>query len=737
MTATRAGQLVFLVAIVGVFAFILMPKAAAGLTALASWASMALIFVGISTYQPEHRWPWVLLAIRWSTVGGASTVEALHLGNSANLVQGTVLELTRVGSVVAVAALVLYARPRRLLDITTAMTMVVFGFASILALTPSEVAHLSTTKLLDPALKPEVFAALALATWFLFGFLVMRLGPVLPTALARLGLGAWLAIGLVGTVAVVQVMTGSARSVLVSSSYLYAWIMSLTTASAALHPSMAHLRPTSDRVWTPVVQRAAYIGAILVAIPLALLVPQVFDTETQEFACYATLALVMFVSVLRLVTLSQSSGTRSRFMPWSLRELVPTETREIQSLIDEVHVSDLQRAADVLLVTFSLRGLNELRLLVGSSRQVSIEEHWAGELLSQLPSTVRAVRLRSGCIVAMMRCSAARLDKSAAVYELAQAVNADAIRVSDGSIVLDVVVGASELANFDVATVELAIGLAEQRATSLASQPPAVATLEQNDMWHSRLMATSQLRSPETLQSALTILGEPFVDLHTNQQVGTRIVAAYQLDWECEFTGLELRELLAEAGVDGMFYAAVFESSMQWACGHLPPRGLVVLPVSGRALLDDEFVSRALRALANAKFTELEVWFEIPAEDLTSVPNALSERLDFIALQGVKLMVGDFGREHADLAGLATLPLHALALNEKFVATVGLYLRSGVLASNVASMAWDLDYVVVAGGIRYDDQRSELADAACKYAWGPLFGDLRTLVTATRATVVP
>jgi EAL domain-containing protein (putative c-di-GMP-specific phosphodiesterase class I) len=737
MTATRSGQAVFLIAILGVFGFLLAPSAAPALTALACWVSVALIFVGISTYHPAHRWPWILLAVRWSTVGGASTVQALHLGNGANLLQGMVLELTRATSLVAVAALFLYARPRRLLDITTALTIVVFGFASILALTPSEVAHLSATKLLEPTLKPEVFAALALATWFLFGFLVMRLGPVLPTALARLGLGAWLAIGLVGSVAVVHVMTGSARPVLINVSYLYAWIMALTTASAALHPSMAHLRPTSDRVWTPVVQRAAYLGTLLVAVPLVLLVPQVFDTEAQEFACYATLALVMFVSVLRIVALNQSTGARSRFMPWSLRELVPAETREIQGLIDEVLVTDLQRAEDVLLVTFTLRGLNELRLLVGSSRQVGIEEHWAGELLSHLPPTVRAVRLRPGSIVAMMRCAVERKDKAAAVQELARAVKADAVRVSDGSIVLDVVVGASELANFEVATVELAIGLAERQAASLASQPVAVATLDQNEMWHRRLTAASDLRAQETLASALTILGEPFVDLHTNQHVGTRIVAAYQLDWECEYTGTELRELLAESGVEGAFYAAVFESAMQWASAHMAPRALVVLPVSSMALLDDEFVSRALRVLANAKRTELEVWFEIPAGDLTAVNSALSERLDFIALQGVKLMVGDFGREHADLAGLATLPLHALALNEKFVGTVGLYLRSGVLASNVASMAWDLDYVVVAGGIRFDDQRAELADAACKYAWGPLFGDLRTLVAPNRETVAP
>jgi EAL domain-containing protein (putative c-di-GMP-specific phosphodiesterase class I) len=732
MTATRSGQIVFVIAIVGVLGFLIAPNAAPALAAIACWVSVALIAVGISTYRPAHKWPWILLAVRWAVVGLASTLQAAHLSIDTNFAQDVLLELTRIASLVSVAALFLYARPRRLLDVTTALTIVVFGFASVLALTPSEVAHLSATKLFEPALRPEVFAAFTLVTWFLFGFLVMRLGPVLPTALARLGLGAWLAIGVVGSVAVAHVMTGSSRPLLVHVSYLYVWIMALSTASGGLHPSMAHLRPTSDRVWTPVVQRAAYFGAIFVVVPLALLVPQVFDTEAQEFACYATLALVVFVSVLRIVALNQTLSVRSRFRPWSLRELVPAETREIQGLIDEVRVADLQHAADVLVVTFTLRGLNELRLLVGSPKQVSIEEHWAGNLLALLPGTVRAIRLRPGCVVAVTRCAADRLNKTEVVLELARAVKADTTRVSDGSIVLDVVVGASEIPHLDVASLELAIGLAERQAVSLKSQAVSVATLEENELWHLKLTAASHLRADETLSSALTILGEPFVDLHTNHTVGTRIVAAYQLDWDVEFSGEELRELLAQARVEGRFYAAVFESTMAWATVHLAPRSLLVLPVSSEALLDDEFISRALRVLANAKRPQFEVWLELPAEELTAVTPALADRLDFMALQGVKLMVGDFGRRHADLAGLATLPLHALALNENFVATVGLYLRSGVLASNVASMAWDLDYVVVAGGIRYDDQRAELADAACKYAWGPLFGDLRTLVAPKR-----
>ena len=51
-----------------VFGFLLVPGAAPAMTAIACWVSVALIFVGISTYQPAHRWPWILLAIRWSTV---------------------------------------------------------------------------------------------------------------------------------------------------------------------------------------------------------------------------------------------------------------------------------------------------------------------------------------------------------------------------------------------------------------------------------------------------------------------------------------------------------------------------------------------------------------------------------------------------------------------------------------------------------------------------------------------
>jgi cyclic di-GMP phosphodiesterase Gmr len=214
-----------------------------------------------------------------------------------------------------------------------------------------------------------------------------------------------------------------------------------------------------------------------------------------------------------------------------------------------------------------------------------------------------------------------------------------------------------------------------------------------------------------------------------------RVAAEFDVAGDEPLSGEDLAALVHEAGADGRFYAKVLADSMTWACANLHVGSILVAPVTAKALMDDEFISQLLRSQADARVGRIKLWLEVPASNLTTVPAGLSERMEFLTLQGLKLMVGEFGNDHANLASLATLPLHALALDEDFVSTVGLYLRSGVLAANVASMAWDLDYTVVAGGIKFADQREELAEAACKYAWGPLFGRPQQLTCPTRSVL--
>lgn len=728
MSLTHAGLVVFVVAIAGPLLFALAPQQAPMLAAMACFVSVLLIGLGVNTYRPTHWWPWGLLGARWSTIGLVSLMSALGKGPNMDAATNVTLELTRLGCIVAVAALFLYSRPRRLVDATAMLTLAVFAVAGLIALLPTESAHLSMAAVVTSSRSPQLFAALALGTWFAFGFLIMRLGPVLPTALARLGLGAWLAIGMAGSVAITHAVTGHTHGMLANVPYLYAWMMSLSAAAGALHPSMAHLRPTPDRVWTPTVERAAYIGAVIVAVPLAILVPQLFHNQLQEAACYGTLAIVVAVSITRISTLNAARAGGRGLGPRSLREIVPDETRRLQALVDQVRIKDLLSPCDVVLVTFSLRGLNELRLLVGAERQLELEDRWASALLGLLPSSVRAVRLRPGCVVALLRANeSADTTYTSAAADLVSHLRAKIGRIADGSVVLDVVVGGAEVPDFNLSSLELAVALAEQSAVGLRNGAVTVSTLVEHHEWKLRQTALRHLALDADYSASLTIVGEPFVDLHTSDVVGMRVRPSFVVSTGDVVDGAELRTLVAEADVEGRFYANVLSDATTWACAQLDVGSIVVVPVSARALMDDDYTTALLHSLAQSRVARIEVWLEVPAADLASTPAGFADRLEFLTMQGASFMVGDFGSDHANLASLATLPLRALALDENFVSTVGLYLRSGVLAANVASMLWDLDYTVVAGGIAFNDQREELAEAACKYAWGPLFGSAEPL----------
>ena len=311
---------------------------------------------------------------------------------------------------------------------------------------------------------------------------------------------------------------------------------------------------------------------------------------------------------------------------------------------------------------------DELRLLVGTERQLELEDRWASDLLRNLPPTVRAVRLRPGCVVALLRTDVAEVaGQTSAVATLVGHVRANMGRISDGSVVLDVVVGAAELPDFDLASVELAVALAENSAVSLRTGVVETSTLTEHYEWKLRQTALRHLALDADYSASLTVVGERFVDVHTSDVVGMRVAAEFDVAGDEPLSGEDLAVLVHEAGADGRFYAKVLADSMTWACANLHVGSILVAPVTAKALMDDEFISQLLRSQADARVGRIELWLEVPASNLTTVPAGLAERMEFLTLQGLKLMVGEFGNDHANLASLATLPLHALALDEDFV----------------------------------------------------------------------
>ena len=147
----------------------------------------------------------------------------------------------------------------------------------------------------------------------------------------------------------------------------------------------------------------------------------------------------------------------------------------------------------------------------------------------------------------------------------------------------------------------------------------------------------------------------------------------------------------------------------------------VSVNVSVRQLEDPEFLTRLLRALADAGMRGEELQLEI-TESVLARDAALRPLLEEIVARGVRLALDDFGTGYSSLGYLRTYPIHTLKIDRSFVLNLPQDMAGCRLVESIIVMCDALEKRVVAEGVETEAQRDFLLAMGCAGLQGFLLG---------------
>ncbi len=184
-----------------------------------------------------------------------------------------------------------------------------------------------------------------------------------------------------------------------------------------------------------------------------------------------------------------------------------------------------------------------------------------------------------------------------------------------------------------------------------------------------------------------------------------------------EFIGVGEDSGLIEQ-VDWLLYRHVFE----WMLRHR--EGYVSINVSPRHLRADDFVDRLLRMLDEAGADPQRLRIEITEVALLDDAPRVLRMLNLLRDRGVLVLLDDFGTGFSALSYLHRFPIHALKIDQSFVAGLDseMHAESLALVRAILALAGTLGIDAIGEGIESTQQRDILLQLGCSFGQGYLYG---------------
>ncbi|MGB3275537.1 MAG: EAL domain-containing protein [Castellaniella sp.] len=166
--------------------------------------------------------------------------------------------------------------------------------------------------------------------------------------------------------------------------------------------------------------------------------------------------------------------------------------------------------------------------------------------------------------------------------------------------------------------------------------------------------------------------------------------------------------------------------SLQFACdalvtlqeeGETYPLSLNVSP---RQLMEPQFVETVRDTLANKNIPGNRLIFEITEGVLIQDIQAVTRRMQALALLGIRFSIDDFGTGYSNLAYLKRLPLYELKIDKSLVQDIPGDSDSLAIVQLILAMADKLDLRVVAEGVETEAQSRFLFEHDCHAQQGYL-----------------
>jgi PAS domain S-box-containing protein len=148
----------------------------------------------------------------------------------------------------------------------------------------------------------------------------------------------------------------------------------------------------------------------------------------------------------------------------------------------------------------------------------------------------------------------------------------------------------------------------------------------------------------------------------------------------------------------------------------------IAVNLSTRQIADEDVVGRISEVLAATGLDPRALWLEITETALVEDFDQACDVLERLAALGIGIAIDDFGTGWASLTYLKQFPVHALKIDQTFVAGVDHNAEDAAIARSIISLGAELDLLVIAEGIETANQRSVLQQLGCTIGQGYLFG---------------
>jgi diguanylate cyclase (GGDEF)-like protein/PAS domain S-box-containing protein len=152
-----------------------------------------------------------------------------------------------------------------------------------------------------------------------------------------------------------------------------------------------------------------------------------------------------------------------------------------------------------------------------------------------------------------------------------------------------------------------------------------------------------------------------------------------------------------------------------------PPLTLAV-NVTGRQVADAARSGSVLSAAREAGLELETLCLEVTERTLLDAADSVVGDLEAMTTAGVRLAIDDFGTGYSSLTYLQRFPVHALKIDQSFVAGLGVNPRDDAIVAAVVALGATLGLEVVAEGIETPEQLAALQALGCPAGQGFLLG---------------
>ncbi|WCO66016.1 EAL domain-containing protein [Iamia majanohamensis] len=153
--------------------------------------------------------------------------------------------------------------------------------------------------------------------------------------------------------------------------------------------------------------------------------------------------------------------------------------------------------------------------------------------------------------------------------------------------------------------------------------------------------------------------------------------------------------------------------------------------ISERQFADPDLAALVGRELDGAGLVPSHLVLEVSESALMVDPVGAARQLSLLKMQGVRIVVDDFGSGHSSLAHLKRFPVDGIKLDRAFIAGLPASLEDHAIVHAMVSVAQALGIEAVAVGVEDEQQLAELRRLGCRFGQGHLWS------RAVRGSAIP